>query len=285
VVAEKLKKSRHNQTPKNMKKIAIFAICAFFYTTMLNAQTIENPVSGTKDYRITGGAIANPNANPGNIRIGGVNTVNKGGNISITSGTGYYGDAANAGSISFITNANTNMILNGYGNLGLGGVTSPTAKLHIRAADNNAGIMIDRQSTVDWAFGLLIKVNRDLTKAFVINDKNNNEIFRIYGHGIVNAKKIYAESVEVRPDAMNFYWYDFVLKEDYQLMNLPELETYLKENKHLPDVPSEDEIKENGYDLTDMDGLLLKKIEELTLYIIKQQKEIESLKNTINSKN
>jgi hypothetical protein len=68
------------------------------------------------------------------------------------------------------------------------------------------------------------------------------------------------------------------------LRDIKDLELFLKKNKHLPDVPSEKEVKANGYNLTNMDAILLKKIEELTLYVIKQEKEIQSLKKNLAKK-
>lgn len=74
-------------------------------------------------------------------------------------------------------------------------------------------------------------------------------------------------------------WPDFVFTDQYNLMDLFEVETYIKENNHLPDVPSANEVEENGLNLGEMDSKLLQKIEELTLYMIEIKKEVKSLKN------
>jgi hypothetical protein len=78
---------------------------------------------------------------------------------------------------------------------------------------------------------------------------------------------------------------DYVFEPTYDLKPLAEIETYIKENKHLPEVPSATEMEKNGVQLGEMNMLLLKKVEELTLYVIElkkrdeaQQKEIEQLK-------
>jgi predicted RNase H-like nuclease (RuvC/YqgF family) len=78
---------------------------------------------------------------------------------------------------------------------------------------------------------------------------------------------------------------DFVFSEDYELTPLKDVETYIKQHKHLPNIPSADEFKANGYSIGQMDNLLLQKVEELTLHAIeqekkigKQEKEIEDLK-------
>ncbi len=64
-------------------------------------------------------------------------------------------------------------------------------------------------------------------------------------------------------------------------MPLKELEQYILQNKHLPDVPTQDEISKNGIDVYEMNAVLLKKLEELTLYVIEQQKQIVELENEI----
>lgn len=71
---------------------------------------------------------------------------------------------------------------------------------------------------------------------------------------------------------------DYVFEEDYDLPTLTETEDYIKANKHLPEIPSAKEMEEEGIDLGEMNMLLLKKIEELTLHQISQQKEIEILR-------
>ncbi|MEO9511756.1 MAG: hypothetical protein ABJN84_08420 [Flavobacteriaceae bacterium] len=74
-------------------------------------------------------------------------------------------------------------------------------------------------------------------------------------------------------------WSDFVFFDDYQLPTLQEVEDHIKEKGHLKDIPTAREVKENGIFLGEMDAKLLQKIEELTLYTIQQQKEIERLKS------
>jgi hypothetical protein len=61
---------------------------------------------------------------------------------------------------------------------------------------------------------------------------------------------------------------DFVFKPDYKLRPLHEVEKFVKENSHLPEIPSAAELKVTGYKLGEMDDLLLRKVEELTLYMI-----------------
>ena len=85
--------------------------------------------------------------------------------------------------------------------------------------------------------------------------------------------KIRAKEIKVETG-----WSDFVFYDDYKLPSLKEVEVHIKKKGHLKDIPSAKEVAENGILLGEMDSKLLRKIEELTLYTIKQQKEIEILK-------
>ena len=77
-------------------------------------------------------------------------------------------------------------------------------------------------------------------------------------------------------------WSDFVFDKNYKLRAISDLDQYLQVNKHLPDIPTTSEVESGGIDLGKMNSLLLQKIEELTLYIIDQQKQINKLKEKMN---
>ncbi|MEP3494772.1 MAG: hypothetical protein ABJN61_15260 [Flavobacteriaceae bacterium] len=84
--------------------------------------------------------------------------------------------------------------------------------------------------------------------------------------------KIRAKEIKVETD-----WSDFVFYDDYKLPTLQEVEYHIIEKGHLKDIPSEKEVAENGIFLGEMDAKLLRKIEELTLYTIQQEKKIKEL--------
>jgi hypothetical protein len=79
-------------------------------------------------------------------------------------------------------------------------------------------------------------------------------------------------------------WADYVFENSYKLRDLNELETFIKTNKHLPNIPSAEEMVAEGLDVATMDAKLLEKIEELSLYIIEQNKRIEKLEQLIAEK-
>jgi hypothetical protein len=77
-------------------------------------------------------------------------------------------------------------------------------------------------------------------------------------------------------------WADYVFANDYSLMSLDKLQNFINENGHLPDVPTAEEVVENGFELKEMNVLLLKKVEELTLYLLNQEKRIKDLEKKAN---
>ena len=87
---------------------------------------------------------------------------------------------------------------------------------------------------------------------------------------------IITEKVRVATNGTVF-WADFVFDKNYSLRPLSEVEKFIKTNKHLPEIPSTSEVTKNGIDLAETQALLLQKVEELTLYVIQQNKKIEKL--------
>ena len=103
-----------------------------------------------------------------------------------------------------------------------------------------------------------------------IDNKGNLEL-----HGTLKSIK-----VKVQPK----WWSDFVFEPTYKLMPLNELEQFIKINNHLPNIPTTKEVNKEGTDVGDTQALLLQKIEELTLYVIEQDKKIDKLQKKINEK-
>lgn len=95
----------------------------------------------------------------------------------------------------------------------------------------------------------------------------NTGTYKLAVNGNIRAKEIKVETG----------WSDFVFESDYKLPTLEEVETHIKKNGHLKDIPSAEEVAENGVLLGEMDSKLLQKIEELTLYTIAQEKRIKHL--------
>ena len=147
-------------------------------------------------------------------------------------------------------------------------------------------------------------VNRNVTKALSVmntqTNTNGDETFVVHGTGkthigtgrplasgvCANAMltvdgTILAREVRVAISTAT-HWADYVFEKDYKLMPLRDLEKFIQANKHLPDVPSSEEVEKNGVEVTEISAVLLKKIEELTLYTIELQKKLEVQQKEIN---
>ena len=91
--------------------------------------------------------------------------------------------------------------------------------------------------------------------------------------------KIGAKDLQI--EAASTTWPDYVFETTYRLPSLSEVEKYIMTNKHLQDVPSAAVVEKNGYSVNEPNTTLLKKVEELTLYVIEQQKQIDELKKLV----
>ncbi|MBO6515290.1 MAG: hypothetical protein JJ975_01965 [Bacteroidia bacterium] len=106
-------------------------------------------------------------------------------------------------------------------------------------------------------------------------DSNGN--LGVFGH-----LDVYGDIKSHKLTVRSFSWPDYVFDSTYSLMSLEHLEKFITKNKHLPDVPSEIEVKEQGIDIARTQELILRKIEELTLYVIEHDKKINVLTTKLN---
>jgi hypothetical protein len=190
------------------------------------------------------------------------------------------------------------------GSIGIG-TTDPQAVLHINDGGLPAGhkmLMIgddsyfadiDQGNTLGiygkQSLGTIGKIKLGSTGPTLVGANNclaigadeNPEAYTLAIGGTIGCEKIV---VKLEDD-----WPDFVFADDYKVPSLAETESFIKENKHLPGVPSAKEVREKGQDLAEMNRILLQKLEELTLLMIEQnktleqqQKEIDALKDQVN---
>jgi hypothetical protein len=75
-------------------------------------------------------------------------------------------------------------------------------------------------------------------------------------------------------------WPDYVFHDDYKLTPLDELKTFIQTNNHLPNIPKAEEVAKEGIEVGEMNRKLLEKVEELTLYVIRLQEQIDELKQS-----
>lgn len=190
-------------------------------------------------------------------------------------------------------NNNKIMRLNGAGNMGLG-VLSPNARLHILAEET--GLIVQINHTTDYAYSFISIVNREWSKGFALRN-NQTETVTFFGNGsatfsgnmgigtnVPDDSRLAVDGVIKSKEVLvtNNNWPDYVFLETYKLKPLKEVEQFIKVNGHLPDIPSAEYIQSNGLPLSSMQSNLLKKIEELTLYVIEQNKHIDQLQLELN---
>ncbi|MCR4829357.1 MAG: hypothetical protein K5864_07845 [Bacteroidales bacterium] len=150
----------------------------------------------------------------------------------------------------------TGVLIDTLGRVGIG-TQSPTSLLHVAGAAKFDG---DITAQTNLSVGATLWVTGN---AFL------GDGFKCYNNGTVKCKEVIV-TLEG--------WSDFVFDDGYRLMSLGELESYINQHHHLPDVPSAKEVENGGVNIGEMNATLLQKIEELTLYIIELQKQIDELR-------
>jgi hypothetical protein len=192
------------------------------------------------------------------------------------------------------------MTLNGQGNVGIG-TTAPTHKLSVNGdalvgqESNGSGIIIRNNQAGVFKNDFLVVGKTDHTylgnyQSLPIGIYTGNvERMRISADGNVTigttltpagyklaiGGDVIAERVVVKLQASG--WPDYVFTPTYHLSTLPEVEKFIEQNHHLPNVPSAKEVADKGIDVGAMNTKLMEKIEELTLYLIEQNKKLESI--------
>jgi len=160
--------------------------------------------------------------------------------------------------------------INDNGNVGIG-INTPLSKFSV---SGNVAIGQNVQAVNAPLNGLLIEGNVVIGTARPTT-ANPFQNWKLSVDGLINSKE-----VVVTPSAT---WGDYVFENDYKLPDLLELEKQIKRDKHLPEIPSAADVAKNGLHLGELQVVLVKKIEELTLLLIEQKKEIESLKMKVNN--
>jgi hypothetical protein len=212
------------------------------------------------------------NTNTGSVGIGTVNPITKlhvdNGAITVSGNNPYGGPQIvlgpapsnnNAWSIESMTSGLNfwRPALNGQANFG-------NYFLFLKHSNGNVGIKTDNPTA-----GLTVNSNVLIGNPASVNLPAG---YKLYVETGILTEKV---KVAVKNTAN---WADYVFAKGYELKPLSEVETFINANKHLPGVPSAEEVVEEGIDMAGMDAKLLEKIEELTLYVIKMEKEINELK-------
>ena len=171
---------------------------------------------------------------------------------------------------------------------------SPTGTVHILNSNSNSELLtldnggLRTTSFINYSDGTYdnagLQFKKNSTAGQFKFSNNNGDLMTILSNGNVGigtsnignwqlavGGKIRAEEIKVETG-----WADFVFEDNYELRSLEELENYIDENKHLPGIPTESQVTENGINLGEMNAKLLEKIEELTLYMIDMNNQMKS---------
>ncbi len=206
------------------------------------------------------------------------------------------------------------LVIGNQGNIGVG-TTNPSAKLEVYNIAQSGHLLLstnDNPSADATRIDIDFKVaDRGHTVGRIASYYDNsagggygglrfytryagflNERFRISSNGNILIGKTTQANADYKLDVagkvradeitVNTSGADFVFEKGYNLRPLTEVEAYVKENKHLPDVAPAAEMQTNGVSVGEMNAKLLQKVEELTLYLIEKDKKIEDLQKQIN---
>jgi hypothetical protein len=178
----------------------------------------------------------------------------------------------------------TRLLINQNGNIGIGTIT-PGANCKVAIETSTTiGLYSKTIQSAPYGYNIVASVNNARTKAFAVIDQNGQDQFFVYGDGLVAAREFKVTLGQFPPD--------YVFEEKYknEMLSMKELRAYLNENKHLPGVPSAQEmLKEGAINLGAFQMKQLEKTEELYLYVLqlsdkleKIEKENKELKTEIN---
>jgi hypothetical protein len=195
------------------------------------------------------------------------------------------------------------LTINNVGKVGIG-TTTPTGKLHIEhdGTDTDPHIRIHSTgsySRINWSTNT--NANVWTAQSYLESATTASNYWRleyggspklyIAGDGNVGIgtstpdnKLDVLGTIRANELIVETGWADYVFKDDYQLKPLSEVEAFIKENKHLPSVPSAATIQDKGAHVAELMTKMMEKIEELTLYSIQQKKEIDELKKRLDEK-
>ena len=180
---------------------------------------------------------------------------------------------------NFLLNGTMKMLDNNF--FRLGDPYSPTGSLSMHHNTNGNtycdlnGSFYFRKVTGLTNNGATLGILNNGTVTIGVWESMDNNVANTQGNKLMVNGGILCESLKVIGDVPNS---DHVFTKEYKLRPLQEVKAYVWNNKHLPEIPSAQEFKDNGYSVGTMDDLLLRKVEELTLYVIQLQEELDKLK-------
>jgi len=140
------------------------------------------------------------------------------------------------------------------------GITAGGIEFHVKSGSVTAGDVFSNPKM-------------KITNSGYVGIGTTNPTYELAVNGTIRCKELIVDTG----------WADFVFEENYKLLPLNEVEQFISQNKHLPGIPTEAQVRENGVSVGEISSKLLQKVEELTLYMIDIKKENDSLRTQIAS--
>jgi hypothetical protein len=279
------------------------------FNTLVGPSAGNSNTSGTKNafFGYNAGLYNSGGAN--NVYVGasaGINTANGNSNVALGYNASPLEGLTNATAVgaNATVSASNSVVLGNNANVGIG-TTAPANKLEVVAAAGQSGLRLKGLAGMSGtlqvnAAGDVILVGAGARMAAATDDANwtlnsnylyNNSNGVVIGEGISSlpagyklfvSDGILTEKVKVAVKNEED-WADRVFEDNYKMLSLAQTNQYIKENKHLPGVPSTQEMIEKGNDLHKTDVILLTKIEELYRHVIKIEQENQALKKELKS--
>lgn len=241
---------RKNTTGENNVAIGAFSMLentTSSFNVAIGVSALQKNVAGGNNFALGYAALLNNVSGTNNVAIGSGAGQNNLGSNNLFIGKDA-GRNETGSSKLYIANTNTSNPL-------------------IKGEFDNKNLKVNTGATVSSTVGFLAVGNFDA--AYTMPASNSYRL--IVQDGIITEKV----KVALKSTAD---WADYVFEPSYKLMSLEKVEEFVKENKHLPNVPSAEDMSKNGLDVSQTSAKLMEKIEELTLYMIEMNKEIKALK-------
>lgn len=181
-------------------------------------------------------------------------------------------------------NVGSDLILKGDGKVGIG-TPDPKRRLHIKGNGGLVNIEGSDHAYIQWYpdgysagrkawLGYANAVDNWITLS---SEGAGGIQLKPGSHYVAVDGTLKAKQIQVKSNI----WADYVFDDNYELMTLDDVEEFISKNRHLPNIPSAKEIENGELDLGEMQRLQMEKIEELTLYLIEKDKQIEVLHNKL----
>jgi hypothetical protein len=254
-----------------MKKLFRFYVLGIVLLTFqsIKAQLIVGATTVTTD--------------PGNATFGSIpqfEKLNVGGNLALfnngssTNFKGFVDPNGSQPNTSFVLFSNNNAVNGSYLQFDVRNVSSPWSAGSISAVSygvdgNSFSVSNFNPVTQTWSATPAMAIKK--TGQIGIGTEWPDINYRLDVCGKIRCKELKVETG----------WCDYVFKPDYKLMPLEQLQVFLKEKYHLPEIPTEEDVVKNGSNVGNMQMLQMKKIEELTLYILQLHERIKKLEHRI----